>query len=147
MGTVTRDALSVEAQQAVAEEGQFTPDDVAALLERWRPTVLREMARRQLWRGASSAECEDQFQDVALVLWSRQFASEEHLRRALWTGLGFRARDFWKAARRRELPVGEFFEDVVGDAERVEDAAVTAADTRCVDDCLSELDPRERAVY
>src|SRR3954469_366852 len=149
MGTVTRDALSVEAQQAVAEEGQFTPDDVAALLERWRPTVLREMARRQLWRGASAAECEDQFQDVALVLWSRQFASQEHLRRALWTGLGFRARDFWKSARRRELPVGEFFEDVVGDesTERVEDAAVIAADARCVDDCLSELDPRERAVY
>src|SRR3954470_15175388 len=149
MGTVTRDAMSVEAQQAVADEGQFTLDDVAALLESWRPTVLREMARRQLWRGASPAECEDQFQDVALVLWSRQFASEEHLRRALWTGLGFRARDFWKSARRRELPVGEFFEDVVGDdrAERVEDVAVTAADTRCVDDCLSELDSRERAVY
>src|SRR4051812_14969273 len=149
MGTVTRDALSVEAQQAVAEEGQFRPDDVAALLERWRPTVLREMARRQLWRGASAAECEDQFQDVALVLWSRQFASEEHLRRALWTGLGFRARDFWKSARRRELPVGEFFEDVVCDesTELVEDAAVIAADARCVDDCLSELDPRERAVY
>src|SRR3954447_18853810 len=149
MGTVTRDALSVEAQQAGAEEGQYTPDYVAALLERWRPTVLREMARRQLWRGASADECEDQFQDVALVLWSRQFASKEHLRRALWTGLGFRARDFWKSARRRELPVGEFFEDVVGDesTERVEDAAVTAADARCVDDCLSELDPRERAVY
>src|SRR4051794_18014058 len=150
MGTVTRDALSVEAQQAVAEEGkQFTPDDVAALLESWRPAVLREMGRRHLWRGASPAECEDQFQDVALVLWSRQFASEEHLRRALWTGLGFRARDFWKAARRRELPVGDFFEEVLGDdqTERVEDAAVTAADRRCVDDCLSELDPRERAVY
>src|SRR3954471_5596661 len=149
MGTVTRDALSVEAQQAVAEEREFTPDDVAVLVERWRPTVLREMARRQLWRGASAAECEDQFQDVALVLWSRQFASEEHLRRALWTGLGFRARDFWKSARRRELPVGEFFEDVVGDesTERVEDAAVIAADARCVDDCLSELDPRDRAVY
>src|SRR3954468_17546594 len=150
MGTVTTDGLPVEAQQAVAEEGQhFTPDQVAALLERWRPTVLREMARRQLWRGASSVECEDQFQDVALVLWSRQFASEEHLRRALWTGLGFRARDFWKSARRRELPVGEFFEDVIGDdsTERVEDAAVIAADARCVDDCLSELDPRERAVY
>src|SRR3954462_14286755 len=126
MGTVTRDALSVEAQQAVAEEGQLTPDDVAALLERWRSTVLREMSRRQLWRGASAAECEDQFQDVALVLWSRQFASEEHLRRALWTGLGLRARDFWKSAPRREMPVGEFFEDVVGDAsaEGVEDASV-----------------------
>src|SRR3954469_14079550 len=149
MGTVTRDALSVEAQQAVAEEGQFTPDDVAALLERWRPTVLREMARRQLWRGASAAECEDQFQDVALVLWSRQFASEEHLRRALWTGLGFRARDFWKSARRRELPVGEFFEAAAGDdrTEPVEDAAITSADQRCVADCLSELDARERAVY
>src|SRR3954447_4741543 len=150
MGTVTIDALSVEAQQTVAGEGQhFTPDRVAALLERWRPTVLREMARRQLWRGASAAECEDQFQDVALVLWARQFASEEHLRRALWTGLGFRARDFWKSARRRELPVGEFFEAAAGDdrTEAVRDAAVTAADKRCVDDCLSELDPRERAVY
>jgi hypothetical protein len=75
--------------------------------------------------------------------------SEEHLRRTLWTGLGFRARDFWKSARRRELPVGEFFDDVVADdsTEHVEDAAVTAADTRCIDDCLSELDPRERAVY
>jgi RNA polymerase sigma factor (sigma-70 family) len=118
-------------------------------LESWRPAVLSEMGRRQLWRGAGAAECEDQFQDVALILWSRQFASEEHLRRALWTGLGFRARDFWKSARRREVPVGEFFEDVVGDdrTERVEDAAVLAADKRCVDDCLSELDPRERAVY
>src|SRR3954454_14942301 len=145
MGTVTRDALSVEAQQAVAEEGQFTPDDVAALLERWRPTVLREMARRQLWRGASAAECEDQFQDVALVLCSRDFASEEHLRRALWTGLGFRARDFWKAARRREVPVGEFFDATVRDdrTDDVEDVAVTAADRRCVEDCLSELDNRE----
>src|SRR3954452_21771543 len=116
MGTVTRDALSVEAQQAVAEEGQFTPDDVAALLERWRPSVLREMARRQLWRGASAAECKDQFQDVALVLWSGQFGSEAHPRRALWTGLGSRARHFWKSARRRELPVREFFDDAVTDA-------------------------------
>src|SRR5436190_8141738 len=150
MGTVTSDGLPVEAQQAVAEEGQhFTPDQVAALLERWRPAVLREMARRQLWRGAGAAECEDQFQDVALVLWSRRFASEEHLRRALWTGLGFRARDYWKAARRREVPVDEFFDDVARDnrLEQVEDVATTAADTRCVDDCLSELDSEERAVY
>src|SRR4051812_8767539 len=104
MGTVTSDGLPVEAQQAVAEEGQqFTPDQVAALLERWRPAVLREMGRRQLWRGAGAAECEDQFQDVVLVLWSRRFASEEHLRRALWTGLGFRARDFCQGAARRQV--------------------------------------------
>ncbi len=150
MDTVTHGALSVEAQQTVAEQGdQFTPDDVAALLDEWRPAVLREMGRRQLWRGASAAECEDQFQDVSLILWSRDFASKEHLRRALWTGLGFRARDFWKAARRREVPVGEFFDEVVGDSrgDSVEDAATTAADKRCVDDCLSELDGRERAVY
>src|SRR3954447_26241429 len=75
MGTVTIDALSVEAQQTVAGEGQhFTPDRVAALLERWRPAVLREMGRRHLWRGASPAECEDQFQDVALVLCGSRFA-------------------------------------------------------------------------
>src|SRR3954449_2054409 len=149
MGTVTRDALSVEAQQAVAEEGQFTPDDVAALLERWRSTVLREMSRRQLWRGASAAECEDQFQDVALVLWSRQFASEEHLRRALWTGLGFRARDFWKSARRRERSVGDFFDSVIGDehGNDFEEDALTAAELRRVADCLAELEEDERAIY
>src|SRR3954454_15840920 len=146
MGTVTSDGLPVEAQQAVAEEGEhFTPDQIAALLERWRPAVLREMGGRQLWRGAGAAECEDQFQDVALVLWARKFASEEHLRRALWTGLGFRARDFWKSARRRELPVGEIFDAAARDerTEPVDDAAITAADQRCVADCLSELDARE----
>src|SRR5918912_1048521 len=92
---------------------------------------------------------EDQLQDVTLVLCSREFDSEEHLRRALWTGLGFRARDFWKAGRRCEIPVGEFFEEVLGDdrLDTVEDAAIAAADRRHVGDCLSELGARERAVY
>jgi RNA polymerase sigma factor (sigma-70 family) len=150
MGTVTNDELSVEAQQtAVGQGNRFTPEEVAALLERWRPEVLSEMSHRGLWRGASLAEREDQLQDVTLVLCSREFDSEEHLRRALWTGLGFRARDFWKAGRRCEIPVGEFFEEVLGDdrLDTVEDAAIAAADRRHVDDCLSELDARERAVY
>ena len=149
MGTVTNDVLSAEAQQTAGQGKQFTPDRIAALLDGWRPQVLREMGRRRLWRGADAAELEDQFQDVALVLCGRDFASEEHLRRALWTGLGFRAKDFWKAARRREIPVGEFFEEILGDdrLQAVEDAAATAADRRYVDDCLSELDPRERSVY
>jgi RNA polymerase sigma factor (sigma-70 family) len=149
MGTVTNDVLSAEAQQTAGQGKQFTPDRIAALLDGWRPQVLREMGRRRLWRGADAAELEDQFQDVALVLCGRDFASEEHLRRALWTGLGFRAKDFWKAARRREIPVGEFFEETLGDdrLQAVEDAAATAADRRYVDDCLSELDPRERSVY
>lgn len=149
MGTVTNDVLFAEAQQTAGQGKQFTPDRIAALLDGWRPQVLREMGRRRLWRGADAAELEDQFQDVALVLCGRDFASEEHLRRALWTGLGFRAKDFWKAARRREIPVGEFFEEILGDdrLQAVEDAAATAADRRYVDDCLSELDPRERSVY
>ena len=149
MGTVTNDVLSAEAQQTAGQGKQFTPDRIAALLEGWRPQVLAEMGRRRLWRGASAAELEDQFQDVALVLLTRDYASEEHLRRALWTGLGFRAKDFWKAARRREVPVGEFFEEILGDdrLQAVEDAAAAAADRRYVDDCLSELDPRERSVY
>jgi RNA polymerase sigma factor (sigma-70 family) len=149
MGTVTKDELSVEAQQSAGQGKHYSPDEIAALLERWRPRVLREMGRRRLWRGASTAELEDQFQDVALVLSSREFESDEHLRRALWTGLGFRARDFWKAARRREIPVGEFFEEIIGDDRltAVEDAAATAADHRQVTDCLAELDAEERVVY
>lgn len=149
MGTVTKDELSVEVQQSAGQAKQYTPDEISAMLERWRPQVLRDMGRRGLWRGASQPELEDQFQDVALVLTARDFDSEEHLRRALWTGLGFRARDFWKAARRREIPVGEFFEGIIGDdrLDAVEDAAATAADSRQVDDCLAELDSRERTVY
>src|SRR5947209_14767916 len=103
------------------------------------------MSRRRLWFDAPFAEREDQFQDVAFVLTTRPFSSEEHLLRALWTGLGFRARDFWKSARRRETSVAEFFEDAgVEDAGAApEELAVTAADWRAASDCLSELDLRE----
>lgn len=51
MGTVTNDVLSVEAQQTAGQGKQFTPDRIAALLDGWRPHVLREMGRRRLWRG------------------------------------------------------------------------------------------------
>jgi RNA polymerase sigma factor (sigma-70 family) len=142
--------LAPVAERGMGTAGQeFGPEEIAQLLERWRPEVLRGMRARRLWRNAPPADHEDQFQDVALVLCTRVFRSEEHLRRALWTGLGFRARDFWKAGRRRELPVADFFEDVRAGTSWdgvVEDAA-TAADGRYVDDCLSELDARERAVY
>ena len=127
---------------------ELTPDEIAERLERWRPRVLKEMGRRRLWFDAPAAEREDQFQDVAFVLTTRPFASEEHLLRALWTGLGFRARDFWKSTRRREMSVGEFFEDAsVEDAASPDELAVTAADWRAASDCLSELDPREQSVF
>ena len=128
---------------------EFRPEEIAQLLERWRPDVLRRMRGRRLWRGTSAPDCEDQYQDVALVLCARQFRSEDHLRRALWTGLGFRARDFWKASRQRDLLVPDLFEERGADESSVdvEDAAATAADSRYVEDCLSELDAPERAVY
>jgi RNA polymerase sigma factor (sigma-70 family) len=148
MGTVTNDDLTAELRESSGRQS-FTPQQIAAILERWRPEVLREMERSRLWHGASRADLEDQFQDVALVLCTRTYASEAHLRKALWMGLGFRARDYWKAARRRELPVGEFFEGILGDdrLDAVEDTAAAAADSRQVDDCLAELDERERVVY
>jgi RNA polymerase sigma factor (sigma-70 family) len=142
--------LAPVAERGMGTAGQeFGPEEIAQLLERWRPEVLRRMRARRLWRNAPPADHEDQFQDVALVLCTRVFRSEEHLRRALWTGLGFRARDFWKAGRRRELPVADFFDDVRAGTswDGVAEDAATAADGRYVDDCLSELDARERAVY
>src|SRR3954449_6375356 len=98
-------------EQLTLEEGRLspgcgramTPDEIAGRLDAWRPDVLREMGRKRMWSGAPATEREDQFQDVALVLTTRRFESEQHLRGALWTGLGFRAKDFWKSARRREL--------------------------------------------
>ena len=83
MGTVTNGVLSAKAQQTAGQGKQFALDRIAALLEAWRPQVLREMSRRQLWCGVDAAELEDQFQEVVLVLLARDHASEEHLRRAL----------------------------------------------------------------
>ena len=127
----------------------LSPNEIAGRLEAWRSDVLREMSRKRSWSGASAADCEDQFQDVALVLTTRRINDDEHLQRALWTGLGFRAKDFWKSPRRRELSVGEFFDSIGGDdrSARFEDEALTAADLRQVADCLAELDERERSVY
>lgn len=142
--------LAPAAERGMGAAGhELGPEEIALLLERWRPEVLRRMRGRRLWCDLPPAEHEDQFQDVAMVLCTRRFQSEDHVRRALWTGLGFRAKDFWKAGRRRELPVGELFEDVAVDERGggVDEAATVAADTRVVDDCLSELDSRERAVY
>jgi RNA polymerase sigma factor (sigma-70 family) len=142
--------LAPAAERGTDDAGQeLGPEEIAQLLERWRPEVLRRMRSRRLWRNTPPVEHEDQFQDVALVLYGRRFSSEDHLRRALWTGLGFRARDFWKSARRRETCVGDFYDDIAGDdgALDVEHDATIAADLRQVDDCLSELEPRERAVY
>src|SRR2546421_6171082 len=105
-----------EAQLNAVRQGQhLTPDEIAAVLDRLRPQVLREMGRQHLWRGTDVSVREDQFQDVVAVLWMRRFTSENHVLRALWAGLGFRAKDFWKAARRREVPVGEFFDGAVRD--------------------------------
>jgi RNA polymerase sigma factor (sigma-70 family) len=142
--------LAPAAERGTGTAGQeLGPDEIAELLERWRPSVLRRMGERRLWADLPPADREDQFQDVSMVLCMRRFRSQKHVWRALWTGLGFRAKDFWKAARQRELPVAELFDQVADDehADHVQDIATVAADRRIVDDCLSELDARERAVY
>lgn len=125
------------------------PDQIAALLESWRPDVLRRMRRGRLWHDAPADELEDQFQDAAIILCARGFESEDHLRHALWAALGFRARDFWKSSRRREVPVAEFFDEALAReaVDGVAETAAIAADSRQVDDCLAELEPQERAVY
>jgi len=107
--------LAPAAERGMVAAGQeLGPEEIAQLLERWRPEVLRRMRGRRLWCDLPPTEHEDQFQDVAMVLCTRRFQSEDHVRRALWTGLGFRAKDFWKAGRRRELPIGELLEEVAG---------------------------------
>src|SRR4051794_1148309 len=146
---VERTFAAMDLRRRAQERCEFTPDEIADRLERWRPRVLGEMGRRRLWSNVPPAEREDQFQDVAFVLVTRQFRSDEHLLRALWTGLGFRGKDFWKSARRRETSVPEFFDEVMVEDRGVppEEVAAAAADSRHVEDCLSELDSRERSVY
>ncbi|MDP9344406.1 MAG: sigma-70 family RNA polymerase sigma factor [Actinomycetota bacterium] len=137
--------------RALRPGGRLTGDDVAQLLGSWGPAVMAELRRTRLWRGGAANELEGAYWNAAMALSRRDFESEEHLRRALYRGMNYRALTFWRAARARaqsEIPVDiSSLETEDERSPQAQEQAEIAADFRVVLDFMSELDASERDVW
>src|ERR1022692_1940813 len=75
---------------------------VVEVLGRWQAVELRIARSFAECRGLSAEQLEDIYQETTLALLSRPYQSEEHLRRALRSGLKQRALNLHRDERRRE---------------------------------------------
>ena len=101
--------------------------------------------------ASSHAQLEDLYQDTALALLSRSYASEEHLRNALRHGIRHRALNMHRDQRRRREILAEHAPAMHRQAQaaqtRPEDAALAAQDRLIAKEFLADLDPLERHVF
>src|SRR5271166_36343 len=82
-------------------------DRLAQLLGGWQERELRAARGFPECRGLSHAQLEDLYQETALALLSRPYASEEHLRDALRHGIRNRALNMHRDQRRRSQILAE----------------------------------------
>jgi hypothetical protein len=132
--------------------GLLAPEHIGELLAAWHPAVIAELARTRLWTNGAAGELDSAYWEVAAALVSRSYASEEHLRNALFRGLSLRGMAFWRRA------MADADREVAAPAESL--AAIP--DERAVDhhelaershelalalEFLSELQPAERDTW
>jgi len=126
---------------------------VGQALGEWQSAELRLARSFGECRGLSHEQLEDLYQDTALVMLSRSFVNEEHLRHALRWGLKRRALHLHRDARRRSEILTERAPELQLAAEgrelehTPELAAVLAQDRLFVSEFLSELSELERRVF
>ena len=129
----------------------FGFDRLAQLLGGWQATELRAARGFPECRGLSVAQLEDLYQDTALALLSRSYASEEHLRNALRHGIRRRALNMHRDQRRRREILSEHAPSIEREAQsaqtRPEDAVLAAQDRLIAKEFLAELEPLERQVF
>jgi RNA polymerase sigma factor (sigma-70 family) len=129
----------------------FGFDRLAQLLGGWQAAELRAARGFPECRGLSAAQLEDLYQDTALALLSRSYASEEHLRNALRHGIRRRALNMHRDQRRRREILAEHAPTMHREAQaaqtRPEDAALAAQDRLIAKEFLAELEPLERQVF
>ena len=126
-------------------------DRLAQLLGGWQARELRAARGFPECRGLSHAQLEDLYQETALALLSRSYASEEHLRNALRHGIRHRALNMHRDQRRRSQILAEHAPAMHRTAEAgqtgPEDAALAQQDRLIAKEFLAELDPLERQVF
>jgi RNA polymerase sigma factor (sigma-70 family) len=126
-------------------------DRLAQLLGGWQARELHTARTFPECRGLSAAQLEDLYQETALALLSRPYASEEHLRNALRHGIRHRALNMHRDQRRRSQILAEHAPAMHRTAEasqtQPEDAALAQQDRLIAKEFLAELDPLERQVF
>ncbi len=138
--------------RGVGEAG-LASERVGQALGEWQSAELRLARSFAECRGLPQEQLEDLYQDTALVMLSRSFANEEHLRHALRWGLKRRALHLHRDARRRSEILSERAPELQLAAEGREQehtpelAAVLAQDRLFVSEFLSELSDLERRVF
>jgi RNA polymerase sigma factor (sigma-70 family) len=137
--------------RSAADSSGLGFDRIAQLLGRWQTTELRAAKNFAECRGLPEAQLEDVYQDTAIALLSRAYASEQHLRNALRHGVRHRALNAHRNARRRGEILTEHAPSLYRTARASEvapgDAALARQDRLIVREFLSELDPLERRVF
>lgn len=124
---------------------------LAELLGRWQASELRTVRAFRECHGLSDAQLEDLYQDTALALLSRHYASEQHLRNALRHGIRHRALNMHRDQRRRSEILAEHAPEIqhasnAGPPEP-EEAVLAQHDRLIAKEFLADLDPLEREVF
>jgi RNA polymerase sigma factor (sigma-70 family) len=122
-------------------------------LGQWQRTELRIARGFAECRGLTTEQLEDIYQDTALALLARPYATEEHLRNALRHGIKHRALNMHRDTRRRTQILAEHAPNIQRVAEGrasqagPEQAALADQDRYIVREFLTELDELEQRVF
>jgi RNA polymerase sigma factor (sigma-70 family) len=126
---------------------------VGGLLGEWQRAELRISRGLAECRGLTAEQLEDIYQDTAIALLARPYASEEHLRNALRHGIKHRALNMHRDTRRRSQILNEHAPSIQRVAESresqagPEEAALADQDRLIVREFLTELDELEQRVF
>lgn len=126
---------------------------VGELLGEWQPREIRIARSFPECRGLAGEQLEDLYQETALALLRRPYASEEHLRNALRTGIKHRALNLHRDERRhseilaRSAPGMHLLAEAHAGREAPESVALMQMDRLVVEEFLTELSAGEREVF
>ena len=133
--------------------GGLARRDIGQILGAWQTFEVRVARGFPECRGLATEQLEDLYQETAIALLSRPYASEAHLRNALRQGIKHRALNLHRDQRRRGQILAEhapsmhrLAEGQASDAQP-ETAAMHNEDRQVALGFLAELDPFEQQVF
>jgi RNA polymerase sigma factor (sigma-70 family) len=133
--------------------GPLSRERLGEILGGWQAVEVTLARGFPECRGLAREQLEDLYQDTALALLSRPYASETHLRNALRQGIKHRALNLHRNERRRGQILAEHAPSIHRHAEgqdahrQPEQAALLNEDRQLVLGFLAELDPLEREIF
>ncbi|HEX5308928.1 MAG TPA: sigma-70 family RNA polymerase sigma factor [Solirubrobacteraceae bacterium] len=145
-----------EAVAVAPQNGQprsFGSQRVGEILGKWQAVELRVARGFAECRGLGTEQLEDIYQETALALYRRPYASEEHLRNALRTGIKQRALRLHRDERRRNqilvrsTPGLRVMAEAQEDQRAPEPAVLAHEDRLIAREFLTELSEDERRVF